>query len=509
MSLGPIEEGSQGGQSATHLSNRTSQPRSDQNITFLGPDHWRPPIEATYVAPNVVELAALMLQLLDNYCEHWGVTRSTVADAFAALDGVKDDTRRLWADFMTRHCPSSSGNVPLAVLTNEMRLPSIQRTGLPQSDALRPEMPHPTATITVNMSGTPPSDLNDHGPERAEPETIDADVEPVQQPVDVTSMAPESGNSDVRSVTLDASEDEQVSEDDEEDQFLDDVSLPRNPSVEIVNNNIPDPVWATIRRTDPNSEGTRVILCNIKVEDLPLTKSGSWPRVLHEPEFHENGPGLITRDARFETLELQLQESVLKARKTLRDVFKLITEPINSDPPCGWAGYIDAAVAGHYVFINWPYGLPPAKNWKDNNPCNQSTKPLAILLAALLHEDPKKRLCLISRRHFPDNAQPALISYVPTYGDMVISDEETITIEGKPVISSVLPDFNGPCGCNLDGCRPPDLGAYERLRPRWTPRIDGSVDRRRKREEPSGNYAARFVGPASKRPKVKTIQVEI
>lgn len=54
-------------------------------------------------------LAALMLRLLDNYCKHWGVTRTAVADAFTALDGVKDDTRRLWADFMERHCPSGSG----------------------------------------------------------------------------------------------------------------------------------------------------------------------------------------------------------------------------------------------------------------------------------------------------------------------------------------------------------------------------------------------------------------
>lgn len=112
-------------------------------------------------------------------------------------------------------------------------------------------------------------------------------------------------------------------------------------------------------------------------------------------------------------------------------------------------------------------------------------------------------LTVEARLPVPDDAQPALISYVPTYGDMVISDEETLTNKGLPVMPTTLPDFDGACDCNLDGCRPPDLGAYEHLRPRWIPRIEGSVDRRRKREEPNSEYVAGFVGPASKRPKVK------
>lgn len=206
-----------------------------------------------------------------------------------------------------------------------MRLPSVQRIDLPQPDVFRPKMPHPLATPPVNVGGTPPSNPDDQGPDRAEPEPIDADVEPIQPPANINLMAPGRDDSEVRSVTLDASEDENVSEEDEEDQLLNDVSLPRSPSVEIVHNNIPDPIWATIRRTDVNNEGTGFTLCHINVEDLPFTKSGSWPRALHEPEFHENNSGPYTRDARFEQLELQLGEPVLKARKTLRDVFKLIT----------------------------------------------------------------------------------------------------------------------------------------------------------------------------------------
>ncbi|KZS88869.1 hypothetical protein SISNIDRAFT_469759 [Sistotremastrum niveocremeum HHB9708] len=509
MSLGSLDEGSsssESGQSITPPPSHSSA-QSDQNITFVGPDYWRPPIEATYVAPNVVELAALMLRHLDNYCEHWGVSRDAVADAFTALDGVKDNTRRLWADFMRRHCPSGSANVPLIVLANEMRLPSFQRVQLVEPDVVRLELAQPPTRPTVNDRVTAPSNDNDNyqGPHHVAPGPMSVDVEPVQpsEPADTPLIAPERGDSDVMYISSDSSEDGFEADEEKKDELdvINDTPRSQSPSIEIIESNTPGPMWATIRRKQANKD-KEVTLPNIDVEHLPFTKSGIWPRAIHEPTFYENDSGFVTEDERFETQELQLQESVLKARKTLKDVFRIIVEPLNSDPALRWTGYIDQAVAKHYVFINWPYGLSPAKNWRDNNPHNKSTKHIAILLAALLHEDPSQRLCLVSRRHFPDDAQPALISYVATYGNMVISDEETISYDGNPVMPINIPELDGgPCDCNLEGCRPPDLEAYVHLRPRWVPKSEGSVDRRRKREEAGRNVA----GPASKRVKVEQV----
>lgn len=182
-----------------------------------------------------------------------------------------------------------------------------------------------------------------------------------------------------------------------------------------------------------------------------------------------------------------------------------------------WSGYINQAIARDYVFVNWPYGLSAAKHWSDNNPVKGPGQPIAVLLAAILHEDPQKRLCLIHRRHctcvhvlfvdishwvlVDEDAQPALISYVSTE-DGSITAEETVLYETGPVMPTEVSDCDpfGPCDCNLEKCQPPDLEQYLHLRPRWVLkpiRIDGG----KKRKEPEGKETEQITSKRIKVPK--------
>lgn len=138
------------------------------------------------------------------------------------------------------------------------------------------------------------------------------------------------------------------------------------------------------------------------------------------------------------------------------------------------------------MIINWPLGLQSAKYWSALDPKDAAWDCLALLLDAMLELNPSNRLAVVHRRHCTCllllfdlpltlffvvlHSQPALISYTPTHGRIVL--EDTVPYDEDCDQPTDLPVFDafGPCDCNLETCLPPDLSRFCHSRPVWKPR---------------------------------------
>ncbi|KZT32532.1 hypothetical protein SISSUDRAFT_1037676 [Sistotremastrum suecicum HHB10207 ss-3] len=374
---------------------------------------------------NAVEVAELVHSSMIQFCADHNVDDSQVANAFIELHRFKTKGR---AEMQALFQKYSQGEFLSAFISSA---PNIHQIETPHST--------PSRSVIFKQNGT----LN--SPSR---ESVNLDSRSK-----ISGTAQSEKASSPHSTAIDRTRSESPSNDSD-----DDSELVRDPPV----------LRGRVSSDDSHIKAKKLI--SIELDDLPTPLFGSWPRSLRVPPNRHH-----PKDSDH-TLVSAKGSGVtrIEIRKALKEIFLPLAEPDDRDQ-FKWRQYPFRMVELGYVLINIPYGLPPMAQWDEFNPSLGEARPGALFFEAILAEDPSKRMCIVHRRHFAEDAQPALFSYVNTNGNDIVY-EDTFELYGnasgrRKDLPTRLPEFDsfGACKCNLSGCIPPDLSPWIEHRPIWKP----------------------------------------
>ncbi|KZS88417.1 hypothetical protein SISNIDRAFT_459893 [Sistotremastrum niveocremeum HHB9708] len=240
------------------------------------------------------------------------------------------------------------------------------------------------------------------------------------------------------------------------------LDLPRDPPSSIAN---PRP-----QKVDHRPLDIVLLSQHLKPEDLPQVLRLAWPRSEAKQRTYKMteatkaaitvAPSDFVKDPARNTFDITFDRE--RTRPMIAEViYGVICSPLGIRSS-SWPAIQDALYEKGLVIINWPYGTRAFNQTKSDKPNQRTGVELHLLLHAFLHPNPASRIQLVSRHHFPPDAQPAYFSYISSY--KAAPSEREIQREdyfqrptNKPHIINYPP---GKCPCSLEGCSPPDLSEF-------------------------------------------------
>ncbi|KZT31875.1 hypothetical protein SISSUDRAFT_1123670 [Sistotremastrum suecicum HHB10207 ss-3] len=244
------------------------------------------------------------------------------------------------------------------------------------------------------------------------------------------------------------------------------MSLKPTSLISIVNNEAPRAPKATL------VSGSS--LNSLTPENLPRIAKIEWPRSsaqlkrFRKMEFPLPsrvvcqvtcpGEGFVCDPA---CSSIVLPESSFDVREILRMVLSCILTETLSTRAMPHTTIEEVLHKKGVVLMNWPYG---ARGFFEKTPLTLSMHEQRTLLEACLHPNPASRIQIVSRHHFPSDAQPGYFSYVSSFHEdprqRELVDEEhhkSFEIPPEPFIIHYQDD---QCPCHLSTCRPIDFSAF-------------------------------------------------